>query len=127
VTGPEISRVVGEFSDKDEDDEELPYHEEDMNPSTDFNAMSETCVQGRIGFKNRQGKFPDDLPPYRLSPGKIIKKFRNHLFPCKNYCFLLPPYRLTGHCPYASMAGPPLPSYQYSIIKYYEVENIRCS
>ena len=72
---PEISRVVGEFSDEDEDDEELPYHEEDMNPSTDFNAMSE----GRIGFKNLQGKFPDDLPPYRPSPGKINKNIQNHV------------------------------------------------
>src|SRR6218665_2704727 len=68
----------------DVDEQKLPYHEEDMNPSTDFNAMSETCVQGRNGFKNRHGKFPGDIPPYRPSPGKIIKKFQNHLFPCKN-------------------------------------------
>jgi len=114
VTGPEISRVVGEFSDEDEDDEE-----EDMNPSTDFNAMSETCVQVRIGFKNRQGKFPDDLPPYRLSPFKIIKKIEITFFHVKMTVFLLPPYRPTGHCPNASMAGPPLPAYQYSTIKYY--------
>ena len=36
--------------------------------------------------------------------------------------FLLPPYLPTGHCPNASMASPPLPEYQYSTIKYYEVE-----
>ena len=127
VTGHEISRVVGKFSDEDEDDEELPYHEEDMNPSTDFNAMSETCVQGRIGFKNRQGKFPDDLPPYRPNPGKSLKKFKITFFHVKMTVFLLPPYLPTGHCPNASMDSPPLPAYQYSTIKYYEVENIRRS
>jgi len=33
--------------------------------------------QGQTGFKNQPGQFPDDLQPYRPSPGKIIKKFQN--------------------------------------------------
>ena len=63
VTGPETSCVVGEFSDEDEDDEELNYYEEDTNPSTDFNAMSETCVQVRIGFKTGKGNFQMTFHP----------------------------------------------------------------
>ena len=35
----EISQVVEEFSDEDEDDEELPHHEEDIHLSIDFSAM----------------------------------------------------------------------------------------
>src|SRR6218665_2538450 len=37
----EISQVVEEFSDEDEDDEELPHHDEDIHVhlSIDFNAM----------------------------------------------------------------------------------------
>jgi len=64
--------------------------------------------QGWTGFKIRPRQFPDDLPPYRPSPGKINKKLRNHLFPRKNDRFLLPPYWPTRHCPNASMASPPL-------------------
>jgi len=42
LTGPEINRVFGAFGDEDEDNEELPHHEEDIHLSTDFSAMAET-------------------------------------------------------------------------------------
>jgi len=42
VTGSEINRVFQAFGDEDEDDEELPHHEENIHLSTDFSAMSET-------------------------------------------------------------------------------------
>src|SRR6218665_993464 len=64
--------------------------------------------QRRTGFNNRPGQFPDYLPPYRPSPGKITKNSEITIFPFKNYRFLLHLYRPTGHCPNASMASPHL-------------------
>jgi|SRR6218665_740363 len=38
---------------------------------------------------NRPGQFPDDLPPYRSSRGKILKCYEITSFPHKNDCFYL--------------------------------------
>jgi len=67
-------------------------------------------VQRRTGIKNRPGQFPDDLPPYRPSWGKIVKSSEITFFPRNIDRFLLrpTPYRPTWHCPNASMASPPL-------------------
>jgi len=64
--------------------------------------------QGRTGINNRLGKFPDDLPPYRPSPGKIVKNPKSPFSHVKMTVFLLTPYWPTGHCPNASMVSPPL-------------------
>src|SRR6218665_1148096 len=66
--------------------------------------------QGRTGFKNRPGKFPDDFPPYWPSPAraKSLKNSEITFHPLKMTVFLLPPYQATGYCPNAGMTSPPL-------------------
>jgi len=48
-------------------------------------------MQGRTEIKNRPVQFPDDLPPYRPSPSKIVKNSEITFFPRKNDCLLLNP------------------------------------
>jgi len=64
--------------------------------------------QGRTGFKIRSGQFPDDLPPYRPSLGKINKNSEITLFHVKMTVFTttLPAHRALPKCKHGY--SPPL-------------------
>src|SRR6218665_2157007 len=62
---------------------------------TDFKKLKETLVQRWTRIKNRPEQFPDDLPPYWPSTGKIVKKMLKSLFPRKNDHILT--YTLPAH------------------------------
>src|SRR6218665_477048 len=60
-------------------------------------------VQGRTGSESWPKQFPDDLPPYRLSLGKILKTLNSEItfFQCKNGHFLtytIPAHRALPKC-----------------------------
>ena len=57
--------------------------------------MSKGPLQGRTGIKNCPGQFPDDLPPYRPSPGKILKKLPKSPFSHVKMTFFT--YTLPAH------------------------------
>src|SRR6218665_4138503 len=73
--------------------------------SRDQKPREHQCIQGRTWIKNRPGQFPDDLPPYRPSPGKIVKFPKSPFSHVKMTVFYLHP---TGPPSIAQMQAWPI-------------------